>query len=235
MMSETNYEICKQLRDRPRASLTATRYGTINATKNETLIEVDAPSKSEITRVILASCSKGNHKFIADGRWTKCSECDVKPTCHMCRKNRGECLSELQNPGGMVMKDNPYGYDAFCPLIHFIRFGINDNGDRYVRCLYWLYVWVIPLTYFIWIMPFLIIRNSIVLAIDAIDYFAELEGQCACRGLIFIPIFIFFPVAIALMFLTQVFAVPLWFITSLMIPCIFAATPATWDDGKWWS
>lgn len=91
----------------------------------------------------------------------------------MCRKDRGECLSELQNEEGVLHDKNFLGYAAFCPLIHFIRFGINDNGDRYVRCLYWLYVWVIPLTYFIWIVPYFVIRDSILITKGAINCIAE--------------------------------------------------------------
>ena len=88
---------------------------------------------------------KGHHQIFSEGRWTKCRNCSLQ-ICHMCENNPDKCESRTQIAGieddGMILT-----FKLLCPLMHWLRFGVDKDGQRYARCTYWLTIWFVPLTY----------------------------------------------------------------------------------------
>ena len=123
-----------------------------------------------------------------------------------------------------------FSFRLMCPTLHWIRFGIDKDGQRYRRSTYWLTIWVIPLTFPIWGL-FWIFYDYLVWSFNlSMKSYNELEGSCACRFLL-LP-FIVIGVLLMTIFMFANFG-PFLFIADFFVmfamPFIIATIPAARD------
>jgi len=170
-----------------------------------------------------------DHSFYAEGRWTKKRNSEYR-ICHICDYVGSEC-----DTIDFQYAHRPfYNMNVLCPLIHWLRFGIDKEGQRYLRGGYWLYIWIIPLTFPIWGLFYIYIRFVLnIWSGVKEECYDEAEGSCACRPLLLlllVPLTLIVSILMFLVIGTTMFVLCIF--RAFAIPCIYASIPAIKDTEK---
>jgi hypothetical protein len=178
----------------------------VTAEVKQCSIYAEAPIKA-----FKVSCKNG-HSIFADGKYSKCRDCDFTSVCHICQCNPSGC----------------WGFG--CSIVHLARFSIDKDNQRSVRCFYWIYAFLLALTFAVWGLFFILylIAKAIIGCLH--DMYIDLDGCCACRGLV-LPFF-FLAVLIGTLFGFMMFGWLVYLVGIVGVfaaPFVFATIPATRD------